>query len=146
LTDLSGVSQLSLYALLALLGGLNTLLVFWQIAVLSGRSMQNVDGSFDDWRRQHTHFGIALADVLIACPLGFAAIALVFVEPAYGHWLLAMYAFYHVWANTVTTATSLKFYAPKITLAWFIVFPFGALVGLAYLVWAALHFTLLWDA
>lgn len=143
---MSLASQLSLYALLLLLGGASLALWVWQIAVLRGRVMKNPDGSVDDWRRHEHHFGMAVADVFIACPLSFVAIALVFIAPRWGHWLLAMFAFFFVWVNTVTTVTSLKFRAPKLTLAWFIVFPLGALAGLAYLIWAAIHFDLIYGA
>lgn len=108
--------------------------------------MKNPDGSFDERRRHEHHFGMAVADVFIACPLSVIAIALVFIEPRWGHWLLTMFAFFFVWVNTVTTVNSLKFRAPKLTLARFIVFAFGALVGLAYLIWAAIHFDQIFTA
>jgi hypothetical protein len=40
----------------------------------------------------------------------------------------------------MTTATSLRFEKPKFTLNWIIAFPFGTLVGLAYLAWVVIHF------
>ena len=40
----------------------------------------------------------------------------------------------------MTTATSLRFHNPKITLMWFIVFPLGMLVGVATLIWTVMHF------
>ncbi|KPK13396.1 MAG: hypothetical protein AMJ56_01955 [Anaerolineae bacterium SG8_19] len=63
-----------------------------------------------------------------------------FVSPRWGHYLLAWVSFWFVWANIMTTATSLRFEKPKITLIWFIVFPFGTLVGLAYFAWTVVHF------
>ena len=65
---LSPASQISLYILLALMG-LFALLVFgWQIMILRGKAMKNPDGTVDDWHEQKTHYGIALADVFLACP------------------------------------------------------------------------------
>ena len=128
-------SQISLFVLLALIGLFSLLIFGWQIMILQGKSMKNPDGTTDDYREQKVLFGQAFADVFLACPVSFAAIALVFISPRWGYYLLAMVAFWYVWANTMTTATSLKFENPKITLSWLIVFPTGILVGAAYILW-----------
>ena len=60
--------------------------------------------------------------------------------PRRGLYALGMVSFWFVWANTMTTATSLRFERPKITLTWLVVFPMGAVVGLAYIVWSVIHF------
>ncbi len=78
--------------------------------------------------------------MFLACPLSIIGIVLVFVNPRWGFYLLTWVSFWLVWANIMTTATSLRFEKPKINLTWFIVFPFGALVGLAYFIWTLLHF------
>jgi len=117
----------------------------WQIRVLKGKAMKNLDGSFDNWHEQKTHYGIALADIFLACPVNIAGIILVFVSPRWGYYLLALVSFWWVWANTMTTATSLRFEKPKITLTWFIVYPFGILVGLAYIVWSIVHFDMIYS-
>jgi hypothetical protein len=44
------------------------------------------------------------------------------------------------WANVMTTVTSLRFEKPRITAEWLLVFPFGGLVGLAYVIWILIHF------
>jgi len=137
---LSVFSQLSLYVLLALMGLFLLLVCVWQIMILRGRSLKNPDGSTDDWHEQKTHYGMAFADIFLACPAGIAGIALVFIYPRWGHYLLSLISFWFVWANIMTTATSLRFEKPKITPGWFITFPFGALVGLAYFLWAVIHF------
>ncbi len=54
-----------------------------------------------------------------------------------------MASFWFLWANTMTTITSLRFERPKITFQWVVVFPFGAVVGLSYLAWTVVHFELL---
>ena len=144
--ELSLLSQISLYVLLALIGLLALIVWGWQVLVLRGKAMKNPDGSTDDWHEQKTHYGIALADIFLACPASIAGIVLVFVTPRWGHYLLALVSFWFVWANVMTTATSLRFEKPRITLNWFIVFPFGALVGLAYIVWTLVHFdTIFWS-
>jgi hypothetical protein len=121
--------------------GVYTLLVFlWQVKVLKGKAMRNPDGSSDDWHQQKTHYGIAFADVFLACPASVVGILLIFVSPRWGYYLLALVSFWFVWANTMTTATSLRFEKPRITLNWFIVFPSGILLGLAYIVWTIIHF------
>lgn len=138
--ELPFVSRLSLYVLLALLGSF-TLIIWWaQTNVLRGKPFKNPDGSVDDWHEQKIFYGIALADTFVACPLSVFAIVLVFAAPPWGHYLLGMVSFWFLWANIMTTATSLRFEKPKITLSWVIVFPLGALVGLAYIVWALVHF------
>ncbi len=112
----------------------------WQIMILRGKSFKNPDGSVDDWHEQTTHYGIAFADVFLACPANIAGIILVFVSPRWGYYLLALVSFWYVWANIMTTATSLRFHKPKITPMWFITFPLGTLVGLAYIIWTVVHF------
>ena len=112
----------------------------WQFRVLKGRAMKNPDGSYDDWHEQKTLFGIAFADLFITCPVNIAGIVFVFVSPRWGYYLLALVSFWWIWANTMTTSTSLRFEKPKITLHWIIVFPFGILVGLAFIVWTIVHF------
>jgi hypothetical protein len=137
---LSLPSQIILYVLMFFLG-LYTLLIFgWQIMVLMGKTMQNPDGSADDWRQQKTHYGIAVADVFLACPASIAAIVLVFASPRWGFYLLALVSVWFVWANIMTTATSLRFEKPRLTLYWWFVFPGGFIVGLTTIVWTVVHF------
>lgn len=141
---LSLLSQVSLYVLLGIMA-LYCLIVFvWQIMVLRGKAMKNADGTFDDWHKQKSHYGIAFADIFLACPANIIGIALVFLAPTWGYYLLALASFWWLWANIMTTSTSLRFESPKITLGWFITFPFGALVGMAYIIWTVIHFKLIY--
>lgn len=139
-------SQVSLYVLLALIGAMA--LVVWaaQFWVLRGKAFPNPDGSKDDWHEQKTLYGMAFADVVLACPVALVAIILVFVSPRWGMFLLALVSFWLVWANVATTATSLRFHHPRITLAWFAAFPLGALIGLAWLIWIMVHFDAIFAA
>jgi hypothetical protein len=138
--ELSVVSRLCLYLLLAMIGFF-TLIIWWaQMNVLRGKPFHNPDGSVDDWHQQKIFYGIACADVFVACPLSVFAIILVFAAPRFGHFILGMVSFWFVWTNIMTTATSLRFEKPKITFSWIVVFPTGALVGLAYIVWVLAHF------
>ena len=102
--------------------------------------MKNVDGSVDDWHQQRCHYGMAFADLFVACPVNVIGIVLIFVYPALGFYLLALVSFWWLWANVMTTATSLRFEKPEITAVWLLTFPFGALLGLAYIVWSFVHF------
>jgi hypothetical protein len=117
----------------------------WQIKILQGKAIKNPDGSFDSWHEQKTHYGIAFADIVLACPVNIVGIVLVFISPRWGFYILALVSFWMVWANTMTTSTSLRFEKPKITLEWIIVFPFGVLVGLSYLVWTIVHFDIIYS-
>jgi hypothetical protein len=128
MAELSLLSQISLYVLMALIGLYTLLVEGWQIMILKGKAMKNADGSSDDWHRQKTHYGIAIADVFLTGPASIAGIVLVFVS------------FWFVWANIMTTATSQRFEKPKINLNWFMTTPFGILVGLAYIAWTVAHF------
>ena len=128
--ELSLSSQIGLYVLLALIGLLALIVWGWQIVVLRGKSMKNADGSTDDWHEQKIFYGMA--------------VVLVFVSPRWGYYLLAWISFWFVWANIMTTATSLRFEKPRITLNWFIQFPFGSIVGLAYIVWTIVHFDIIY--
>lgn len=142
--SLSTISQITFYVLLVLIGLLTLIIWGWQIQVLRGKAMKNPDGSADDWHEQKIFYGISVADVFVACPLSIIGIVLVFVSPRWGVYLLAWVSFWLLWSNIMTTATSLRFEKPRITLNWFIVFPFGALVGVAYLVWTVLHFDIVY--
>jgi hypothetical protein len=138
--ELSLVSKISLYLLLGIMGLICMIIWIWQLRVLKGRAMKNPDGSIDDWHEQKTHYGIAFADIFITCPVNIFGIVLVFVSPRWGYYLLALVSFWWVWSNTMTTSTSLRFEKPRISLSWIIVFPFGILVGLAFIVWTVVHF------
>ena len=138
--SLSQFAQITLYILLALIGLIALIVLGWQIQVLRGKEMKNTDGSADSLHEHKIFYGIAVADIFLACPLSLIGILLVFISPRLGYYLLAWVSFWFVWANTMTTATSLRFEKPKITLSWLIVFPFGALVGLAYFIWTLVHF------
>ena len=140
LRTLSLPSQISLYVLLAMMGLFALLVLGWQIMILKGKAMKNPDGSSDNWHEQKTHYGIAIADVFLACPASIMGIVLVFASPRWGFYLLAMVSFWFVWANIMGTATSLRFENPKLTLNWWIIFPTGIFVGLAYILWTVVHF------
>ena len=142
--ELSLLSRVTLYALLALIGMYALLVWGWQVKVLRGKTMKNPDGSSDDWHQQKTHYGIAVADIFLACPASIAGIFLVFVSPRWGYYLLALVGFWFAWTNIMTTATSLRFEKPKITLNWLIVFPSGILLGLAYIAWTIIHFDIIY--
>ena len=141
--SLSTLSRICLYTLIFLLG-INFLLIFrWQIKVLRGSEMKNPDGSVDSWNTQKSHYGIAFADVFLSCPAGFIGIILTFFLPRVGLYLIALVSFWLLWANIMTTVTSLRFEKPCFSLDWFATFPFGALVGLGYLCWYTWHFIIL---
>jgi len=133
-------SQIVLYILILLIGLYVVLIGTWQLKVLRGETMSNPDGSVDDWHQQKTHYGIAFADILLAFPAGIIGIVLIFVNPRWGFYLLALVSFWLVWANTMTTATSLRFEKPTLSLSWWITFPVGGFVGLAFILWTMINF------
>lgn len=142
LAELSLSSRIILFTLLVLIG-LITCIVYWaQIGCVRGRPFQNPDGTQDDWSEQKVFYGIAWADILLACPLSFSALVLIFLAPQWGFFLMGMVSFWFLWANVMTTITSLRFEKPEITLQWLVVFPFGAVVGLSFLSWMVAHFDL----
>jgi len=134
------ISKMILYIIIVLFGLLCVFIFRWQIMVLRGKSMKNPDGTVDDWHEQKLFYGIALADITIAIPVTLIGIVLVFLGWRIGYYLAGLASFWFLWTNIMTTATSLRFEKPKITFNWFIVFPFGALVALAYVVWTLVHF------
>jgi hypothetical protein len=106
-------------------------LLWWQLKVLRGGRMENPDGSADTWAEQRSHFGMAVADVFFACPMSILAVVLSIVAPRVGLYLLGAVGFWFMWANIMGTATSLRFYSPKLTINWWITFPSGVAVGLS---------------
>jgi hypothetical protein len=145
MSGLSLFSQVILYVLLVLMGLFSLLLWGLQLMILRGKPFKNPDGSTDDWHEQKTHYGIAFADVFVSCPANIIGILLVFLYPRWGYYLLALVSFWWVWANVMTTATSLRFYHPRQHLvSWLVGYPFGILVGLAYIVWTIIHFDVIY--
>ena len=142
--NLLPLSQVILYVLLALMGFVSIFIWWWQIMVMKGKPMKNADGSVDDWHEQKLFYGIAVADIFLACPATIAGIIMVFVSPRWGYYILALVSFWFVWANIMTTVNSLRFENPKITFNWFIVFPFGSLIGFAYIIWTFIHFDIIY--
>ena len=134
------LSNITLYILLGLMGFISLIVFQWQLQVIRGKTMKNPDGSVDSYKEQKIFYGIAIADLLLSIPVTLVGIIMIFIAPTWGHFLLILVSFWFVWANLMTTATSLKFEKPKITLLWIITFPFGSLVGLAYIIWVILHF------
>jgi hypothetical protein len=141
--ELSLLSRISLYLLLALMGLVALIVSGWQIRVIQGRAMPNPDGSTDDWHQQKIFYGIAFADLILACPVTLLGIALALTGLSWGFYLLAWVSCWFVWTNLMTTVTSLRFERPRITLGWLIAFPFGSGLGLAFIAWFILHFDLL---
>jgi len=142
--SLTALWRWSLWGLMALMGLLGLLVGVFQFRTMRGGVFRNPDGSKDDWHEQPVFYGIALADVFVACPLNTLGVVLALAGTRWGFYLLALVSFWWLWANVMTTANSLKFYKPKLTLAWFIAFPFGALIGLAYIVLTFIHFDALY--
>ncbi|HOW97591.1 MAG TPA: hypothetical protein P5567_00050 [Kiritimatiellia bacterium] len=142
--NLPWLARWSLYGLMSLMGVLGLMIGAFQFRTMRGGVFHNCDGSKDDWHEQPTHYGIALADVCVACPVSTLGVILAFAGSRWGFYLLALASFWWLWANVMTTATSLKFHQPKITLMWFFTFPLGALLGLAYLVLTFVHFDALY--
>jgi len=138
--DIPLIGQVILYIIIVLFGLLCIPILGWQIMVLRGKSMKNADGTTDDWHKQKLFYGIALADVTVAIPVTFIGIALIFAGWRIGYYLTGLASFWFLWANIMGTATSLRFEKPKISLNWFIVFPFGAIIALAYIIWSLIYF------
>lgn len=138
------ISQITLYILLVLIGFFAIIIWYGQYMVLKGKGYNNPDGSKDDWHEQKTHYGIAFADMVVACPATVAGIILLFITPRSGFYIIALTSFWFLWANIMTTSTSLRFENPKLTLMWFITFPLGAIVGFAYIIWTIIHFNLIY--
>ena len=142
--NLSLFSQIVLYCLLTLMGFVSIVVWWWQIMVLKGKEMRNPDGSVDNWHEQKLIFGMAVADIFLACPATIAGIIMVFICPRWGYYILALVSFWFVWANIMTTVTSVRFENPKITLTWFVAFPFGTIIGFAYMIWTFIHFDIIY--
>ena len=133
-------SQIVLYVILSVIA-VFTLIVLWaQVGCIRGRPFENPDGTKDDWREQKIFYGIAWADILVACPTSLAALIMIFAAHRWGVYTMGLVSFWFLWANVMTTVTSLRFEKPRITLQWIIAFPLGAVIGMAYIVWTFAHF------
>ncbi len=138
--NLSSASTTVFYTLISLFSLFFLILFIWQIKILRGKSVPNPDGSIDDWHEQKLLYGMAFADIFLACPLAFAGIILCLLNVKWGFHILALESFFFIWINLATTVTSLRFHKPKITFSWIIVFPFGSFLGLAFLIWIFINY------
>jgi len=138
------LSRVILYGVFSIMGLFVVLVFCWQIGILRGRELKNPDGSVDSWKQQDTHYGIAIADILIACPVNAIGIALALAGSRWGFYMVALVSFWWVWANVMTTATSLRFHKPRLTPMWFIVFPLGVVIGVTYIAWTIVYFDVIY--
>ena len=138
--DISLAGKIILWADLILFGFLCLVVWVWQWKVLRGGSMPNPDGSVDDWHEQRLFYGVAVADLLLAVPVALVGIALIIADQPVGYYLTGLASFWFLWTNVTTTVTSLRFEHPRITISWLVVFPFGAVVGLVYIIWSLVYF------
>lgn len=138
--NLPFASRIILYGLLTVIAVFTFLVLWAQVGCIRGKPFENPDGTKDDWREQKIFYGIAWADILVACPTSFAALVLIFAAPRWGFYLMGLVSFWFLWANVMTTVTSLRFEKPRITFQWIVVFPLGAVVGLAFILWTLVHF------
>jgi hypothetical protein len=137
------VSELTLYVLLLLFGLFTLILGWFQFNVFRGRAMNNPDGTVDDWHEQKILFGMAIGDLVIICPITILSIILILVENEWGFFILSLVSFWYVWVNLAFTLTSLRFENPRITAEWIVAFPFGSILGFAYLVWILINFSVI---
>jgi hypothetical protein len=142
--NLSLIGLVTLYILTGLLSFVSIVLWWWQTQIFKGKTMDNPDGSKDDWHEKDILFGMAAADIFIACPMAILSVILILFGSKWGFYLLALDSFFFVWINTATTTTSIRFHKPKITMEWFIIFPFGAILGFAFIVWTVVHFDIIY--
>jgi hypothetical protein len=138
--EISLTGKIILYADIVLFGIICLILWYWQYNVLRGKAMPNPDGSVDDWHDQKLCYGLAATDLFLSVPVTLAGIIMIFAGVKLGYYITGCTSFWFLWINTVTTVTSLRFEKPKITLEWIIVFPFGAILGLVYIVWSLVYF------
>ncbi|WP_455200656.1 hypothetical protein [Kaarinaea lacus] len=138
--DIPLTGKVVLYIIISLFGLFCVMLWGWQFMVLRGKPMKNPDGSVDDWHEQKLFYGIALADIVVAVPVALLGITLIFLNWQIGYFLTGLASFWYLWANTMTTATSLRFEKPKFTISWIVTFPFQVVLALSYLVWLLLYF------
>jgi len=138
------IANIILYSILACMSLIIIVVLWWQIQVLKGKAMKNPDGTYDDWHEQKIFFGIAIADIFVAIPTTLAGIIMILINIHWGFYILALASFWFVWANIMTTATSLRFGKPKINILWCIGFPFGTLVGIAYIIWSIIYFNMIY--
>jgi hypothetical protein len=137
-------AQIIFYVMIGLMMAFALLVMWWQIMVMKGKAMKNPDGSFDSYHEQKNHFGLAVADVFVSCPAIFVGVLLVLSGSRWGYYVLALCSYWFLWANIMTTSTSLRFEKPKITFMWFVAFPLGSLLGLAYIVWTFIYFDVIY--
>jgi hypothetical protein len=134
------LSKIILYTDLLLMGLMAVIVWPWQLLVLKGRAMKNPDGTADDWHEQKVFYGLAVADLAVAVPVTLTGIILIFWGWGLGYYLTGLASFWMVYANVMTTANSLRFEKPQITLLWFFTFPLGAILGAVYFLWSLVYF------
>jgi hypothetical protein len=51
-----------------------------------------------------------------------------------------MVSFWFVWANIMTTSTSLRFEKPKLNLIWWLAYPSEIILGMLFILWSVINF------
>ena len=146
LASLSLGARALLYILLAAIALFTLLVAGAQVGCIRGRPFRNPDGTTDDWRKQKLFYGIAWADLVVACPTWLVALVAILAAQSWGFYLMGMVSFWLLWTGLMTTITSLRFEKPTLTLRWLVVFPLGAIIGLAFIVWTLVHFNAIFGA
>ena len=144
--DIPVVSIVILYILLGLFGIYFVLLWGWQLMVFRGKRLKNVDGSYDDWHEQKMDYGFAFSDLVLGCPIGILGVVLAFFQFQFGFYIMSMVSFWFLWVNLGTTVTSLKFQNSKLNFSWFMTFPFGAIMSLAFIVWSMVYYDVVYNS
>ena len=89
-------STISLYILLAAIALFTLLVIRAQAGCIRGKFFSNPDGTRDDWRQQKIFYGIAWADLVLACPTSLVALVLIFTVPPRGFFFLFPATFYYL--------------------------------------------------
>lgn len=139
--DIPLAGRVVLYVIIIPFGIVCVLLWWWQLMIFRGKTFKNPDGSVDSWHDQKLTYGIAVADITISVPTALIAIVLIFMNWRLGYYLMGLAQFWNLWANAMTTATSIRFENPRLHFVpWLLGYPVCLLMGLAYLGWSIYYF------
>lgn len=139
--DIPLAGRIVLYLIIVPFGLVTIMLWFWQLMIFRGKTFKNPDGSVDSWHDQKLTYGIAVADLTVAAPTTLIGIGLIFAGWRLGYYLMGLASFWGLWANAMTTATSIRFENPRQSpVVWFLAYPGCFLLSLAYIGWSIWYF------
>jgi len=137
--ELSLISNISLYVIMAIYMVIIVGLFDYQYKVATSKVPTCPGGEPDDWKKYPPLYGGAMADLLINCPLVTTGMILILFNCRVGFYLVAIATSILIWCWSFILF-EIKSHKPKVTFMWIVSFIVPPLISLTFLLWTIIHF------